>query len=341
MAKSFLKIIPICLGMMILTLQPQPTYSCTRVFANDKGKILATARSMDLFISDTPLLVTQPRGTSQSGDAGTPSLTWISKYGNLAVTAFRTNAVSDGINEKGLAVHLLYLIETQYPPVEKSAAKISNAKWARYILDNFATVNEALEGTKNLPITATVIHGQTWPAHLAIEDATGDSAVIEFIKGKMQVYHGPQYRIMTNEPAYHIQLSNLNRYISFGGALSLPGDTDPLSRFVRVATYLKTLPPSQNQISAIANVLSVIRSAMVPFGALDTSGNKTTDAWSTRWVSVADVTNKIYYFNSTTAPNIIWVDLKKINFEKGTAAFSIDPTQVQLEGDVTKQFMPE
>jgi choloylglycine hydrolase len=317
------------------------TYSCTTVFMNNKGSTLAVARTVDLYISDQPTIDVEPRGVNRSGEAGKNSLTWKSKYGNLVVTAFGTATVSDGLNEKGLAAHLLYLTGTEYPAQDKDKPTISNALWAQYILDNYATVNEALQGTKDLQIIATEVHDKKWPLHLAIEDATGDSAIIEFIQGKMQVYHGSQYQIMTNEPAYNIQLENLKRYQGFGGKLPLPGDPDPLSRFVRVATFLKTLPSSSTEIEAVANVLSVIRSAMVPFGAVDTSGNKTEDAWATRWVSVADLTHNIFFFNSTTAPNIIWVDLSKLNFAEGSPVLTIDPTDIKLEGDISKKFMPK
>ncbi len=109
---------------------------------------------------------------------------------------------------------------------------------------------------------------------------------------------------------------------------------------MRAAAYLKTSPKTNNELEAIANVLSVIRTAMTPFGAVDTSGNKTEDAWATRWVSVADITNNIYYFNSTSAPNIIWIDLNKINFKEGAPVLSIDPTHIYLEGDITSKLAP-
>ncbi len=326
--------------IIILSLSAPLSYGCTTVFANNKGTNLSVARSMDLYVSDVPMIIAEPRGMERSGETGKNALKWTSNYGNVVITAFHTNTVSDGINEKGLAVHLLYLTNTQYPIADKNKPSISNALWAQYILDNFSTVSDALKGTKNLPIIATEVHGTTWPIHLAMEDATGDSAIIEFIQGKMQVHHGSNYQIMTNEPAYNVQLANLKRYKGFGGKLPLPGDPDPLSRFVRVATFLKTLPKSSNEIESIANVLSVIRSAMVPFGAVDTSGNKTEDAWATRWISIADLTHKIFYFNSTTAPNIVWIDLTKINFTKGSQVLSIDPTDIHLEGDITKKLMP-
>ena len=316
------------------------TYSCTTVFANNKGKTKVIARTLDLYISDMPMIVINPRGTEHNGDTEKNVLSWKSKYGNLVVTAFHTQTASDGMNEKGLAAHLLYLSGTEYPAIDKTKPQISNGMWAQYILDNYATVDEALEEIKDLQIVATKINNKTWPLHLALEDRSGDSAIVEFIQGKMKIYHGSQYQIMTNEPAYNIQLSNLKRYQGFGGKLSLPGDPDPLSRFVRAAAYLKTLPKSDTLLEAIAHVLSVIRTTMTPFGARDTSGNKTEDAWATRWVSVADITNNIYYFNSTSAPNIIWIDFKKINFAEGSPVLTIDPTNIRLEGDVSTKLNP-
>jgi choloylglycine hydrolase len=80
-----------------------------------------------------------------------------------------------------------------------------------------------------------------------------------------------------------------------------------------------------------------MRTVMVPFGAVDVSGNKVEDAWTTRWVSVADVTNKIYYFNSTSAPNIIWLDLNKMDFSENAKPLSLDPTDIHLQGDASSE----
>lgn len=324
----------------VLLVLPAASHSCTTIFANNNNIAKAVARSVDLYMSDEPLLKVQPRGMERTGDAKTNSVKWKSKYGSVVVTAFHTDVASDGINEKGLAAHLLYLSGTEYPKINNNAKQISNGAWAQYILDNYATVNEALNATKDLEIISADINGRTWPLHLTMEDASGDSAIIEFIHGKMKIHHGHQYQVMTNEPAYDVQLNNLKRYQGFGGSLPLPGDPDPLSRFVRAAAFLKTSPTPHTQLEAIANVLSVMRTVMVPFGAVDTSGNKTEDAWATRWVSVADLTNKIYYFNSTSAPNIIWIDLNKVNFAENAKVLSIDPTDIHLEGEILERMRP-
>ncbi|WP_131781324.1 linear amide C-N hydrolase [Legionella gresilensis] len=313
--------------------------ACTTIFANATPNRLLVARTMDLYTSDMPLIVAEPRGVEHNGEAGKNSLHWRSKYGTVMVTALHTNAVTDGINEKGLAVHLLYLENTKYPNYNNNLPKISNGMWGKYILDNFATVNEALAGTKNLEIVATEVQGKKWPLHLTIEDATGDSAVIEFIDGKMNVYHGPQYRVVTNEPAYNIQLANLKNYQGFGGTRPLPGDADPISRFVRAATYLKTMPKPADFNQSISDILSVIRSAMVPFGAVYTSESKKELAWPTQWIAIADLTNKTYYFHSTSNPNVIWIALDKVNFAPGAPTLTIDPLKAH-KADIVKKLRP-
>ncbi|STX52461.1 choloylglycine hydrolase [Legionella busanensis] len=321
-----------CLFLNVAT-----AYSCTTVFWNNNPEAKVVARSVDLFTPDMPHIIVYPRGTTRHGDAGDNSLQWKSKYGSVVVSEFNSSAVSDGINEHGLAAHLLYLTGSSYEARDKNLPAISNTLWAQYILDNYKTVNEVVAATDKFQIIETVVFNQKWPLHLNIQDASGDAAVIEFINGKKVIYHGPQYTTMTNEPAYNIQLDNLKRYKSFGGNLPLPGDSDPLSRFVRVATYLKTLPKPNHTQEAVAGILSVIRTAMVPFGAVDTSGNKTEDAWPTRWVSVADLTKKTYYFSPTTTPNLIWLDLNTLDFREGKPTLSIDPNQTTLVGDIKKQ----
>ena len=163
------------------------TYACTTIFSNTNAFSKVVARSTDLYISDEPLIKVLPRGMQRSGEAGDNSLTWKSKYGTVVVTAFHTNVVSDGMNEKGLAAHILYLSDSKYPNPTKSSTPISNLMWAQYVLDNYATVQEALsDGTKDLQVIATKVKDRTWPIHLTVEDPSGDSAIIEFVEGKMK-----------------------------------------------------------------------------------------------------------------------------------------------------------
>lgn len=332
MLNNRLKIASAISFLMVSTLSG----ACSLAFWNDNDQAKTVARSMDLYISDEPSLVIYPKGMARTGDAGDQSIKWTSTYGSVVLTAFHSNAVSDGMNEHGLSAHLLYLDKSEYEKTPDNRPTLSNTLLAQYMLDNFKSVEEALTSLEKYRIVPTKIHGREWPLHIALEDPSGDSAIIEFIDGKPVVHHGKQYTVMTNDPAYDIQLANLKKYKLFGGNLAMPGDVDPLSRFVRASSYLKTLPKPKNYIEAIAGINSVIKTTLVPFGAEDTSGSDAEDTWATRWTTLSDLSNKIYYFSSTSAPNIIWIDFKNVKFTEGLPVRMIDPASIQHVGEVSQ-----
>ena len=83
--------------------------------------------------------------------------------------------------------------------------------WTQYLLDNAANVEEALKLFEGIQIVRVEANGHKANVHVAIEDASGDSAIIEFIGGKPVIHHGRQYTIMTNDPTYDQQLALLEK----------------------------------------------------------------------------------------------------------------------------------
>jgi choloylglycine hydrolase len=308
--------------------------ACSRVLWADNGQAVAVARTMDLFIDDKPRLAYLPRGIARRGVVEESTARWTSKHASIVLTAFDA-ATSDGMNESGLAAHLLYLHDSVYEPADQRPP-ISNAIWTQYVLDNFATVAEALEGLKQVRVASVKVQGQEWGLHLAIEDATGDSAIIEFVKGKMVVHHGKDLTVMTNEPPMDEQLANLKRYKLFGGTLPMPGDIDPMSRFVRLASYLKTLPAPADNREAIGFLAGLIRNVAVPFGAHDTSGGGSADAWPTRWGTVADLSHKRYIYLPVHSANAFWVDMTKLD-PTSTTILAVEPNNPELSGEISSQ----
>ena len=211
---------------------------CSRILWNPE-QATVVGRTMDLYVSDRARISVFPRGLSRlSSTSLSNMLSWKSKYASILVSAFDV-AFSDGMNEKGLSANLLYLHETKYEKRD-SRSGISNTQWAEYILDNFSSVDEAVEGMKQIQIVSIEAEGREWPVHMSIADTKGDSAIFEFVNGKMTVNREKNASVMTNEPAFSIQQKNLLRYRLFGGKLPMPGDVDPKSRFVRASSYLKT-----------------------------------------------------------------------------------------------------
>lgn len=310
--------------------------ACSRIFwSNPINKI--AVRTMDLYIDDKPTFALLPRGIKKNGGVEQNAAEWTSQYGSVVITAFNEKAISEGMNEKGLSVHLLYLHETIYEQRDNRPG-VSNIHCVEYILDRYASVKEALSALNTFQIVSTVVAGREWPIHACLEDSTGDSAIIEYLNGKMVVHHGPQYRVMTNEPSYEVQVNNLKNYKYFNGKLPLPGDIDSMSRFVRCSAFLKTLTQPTNLQEAVGYAFGVIRTVQTPFGAEDTSTIVTEDTWPTRWVSASDVSNLVYYFNSTSGPNLFWVDLKRLDFAPTQSRKSIDLQNPLLAGDVSGNF---
>ena len=90
------------------------------------------------------------------------------------------------MNEKGLVANLLYLAESQYGTPNAAKPALSIALWAQYALDNFATVDEAVEALQKEPFTViapTLPNGAKAQLHLALSDPTGDSAIFEYLDG--------------------------------------------------------------------------------------------------------------------------------------------------------------
>lgn len=72
--------------------------------------------------------------------------------------------------------------------------------WLQYLLDQAATVAEALALMENIQLLKIHVRGHDANIHVALEDVGGDSAVIEVADGRPVVHHGRQYTLMTNDP---------------------------------------------------------------------------------------------------------------------------------------------
>jgi penicillin V acylase-like amidase (Ntn superfamily) len=177
----------------------QPTDACTRaVYLGSDGTVI-TGRSMDWSEDMRSNLWVFPRGMKRDGAAGPASPKWVAKYGSVVASGYDVGT-ADGMNEMGLVTNLLYLVESDYgKPDGKPPLSIST--WAQYVLDNFPTVAEAVSALSKEPfqvIAPTLPNGQGAQLHLSISDATGDSAIFEYIGGKLVIHHGKQFTVMTN-----------------------------------------------------------------------------------------------------------------------------------------------
>jgi choloylglycine hydrolase len=320
----------------------QDALACSRVlWASPDGQVLV-GRTQDWTEKAGHAFRVFPRGIERVGAVNVNPRKWTSKYGSLVLTAYDA-ATHEGVNEEGLSGHILYLAEeAAFGERDPAMEAISVMEWLQYYLDNFATVEEAVAATEAIDFQIVPLilpNGFPTLVHMSLSDRSGDSAVIEYRDGKPRIFHDRRYTVMTNEPAYDVQIENLKKYKTFGGDLPLPGDRTPTDRFVRAAYYVNGLQAPADRTEAAAFVFSVIRNISVPFGLGDPDRPNIA---STIFRSVQDLTGERYYFESTFAPNVVWVNWGLIDFTAGgpQMELKVEKKIFDLNGDVTGLFEP-
>lgn len=292
--------------------------ACTRFVYHGAGEQIFTGRSMDYKIDTGTHLWMFPRGMQRNGETGADTLKWTSRYGSVIASAYDIST-TDGMNEAGLVANLLWLAESEYPERNSGKPGLSISVWTQYVLDNFATVDEAVKALADEPFTlvSDAAPGEQRLAtlHLSLSDASGDSAIIEYIKGKQVIHHSREYKVMTNSPIFEEQLALESYWRQIGGTVMLPGTNRASDRFARAAFYVDAIPKSSDPVETTASVFGVIRNVSVPYG-ITTPGQPNIS--STRWRTVSDQSRLRYYFESAMSTNVFWVDLKKIDFGQNT-----------------------
>lgn len=335
-------LLPLFLFSLFFSSTINKSNACTRVMYQGPNGTIITARSMDWKTEIPANLWIFPRGMERSGVVGSKSLTWTSKYGSVIASSWDI-ASSDGMNEKGLVANLLWLAESKYPVFDTTGNTkgVSIAAWAQYVLDNFATVNEAVDVLKKeefVIVSATIPGTDKFTTlHLSISDATGDNAIFEYIDGKLMIHHSSSYQVMTNSPIFEKQLAINTYWEGIPGTIMLPGTNRAADRFVRASYYIDAIPKTDNTRVAIASVFSVIRNCSVPFGI---SSEEEPNISSTRWRSVSDQKNLVYYFETVLTPSIFWVDLNSIDFSDSSTVRKLEVSNDNtFSGNVNNSFV--
>jgi choloylglycine hydrolase len=313
----------------LMAVSPGPTDACTRALYVAEDGTVIVGRSMDWGEDMHSNMWVLPRGMNRDGRGGQNTVSWVSKYGSLIVSAYDIGT-SEGMNEKGLVVNELALVESNYGKPAAGDKVISLSTWPQYVLDNFATVAEAVADLRKENFRVqTVVLGTGRPAnmHLVISDATGDSAVFEYVDGKLVIHHGRQYRVVTNSPTFDKQLAIMEYWKEAGGtSKSLPGTSRAADRFVRTSflldvlpgkvspTYISGTPERSFKFQAPMAVLSLMRSVGTPLGFANEE-----QPWvsSTIWRTVSDSTNRVVIFDSALTPATFWVRLDDLDLTAG------------------------
>jgi choloylglycine hydrolase len=272
---------------------------CTRVLWNtptiDNVPVVLSGRSQDWMAApgatdpSEPKLLVMPRGLRKSGAKDLDKVvvtenpaTWTSSYGSVVV-ANENRVVMEGMNEKGLSAHALAQSDTWYGVRDPSRPGIQMGLMVPYILDNAATVGEAIALIQRVQPVSVKLDGYPIYVSFVIEDRLGNSAVIEYLKsnpagnpstdpGVVKIFQGRDVRVFANVD-YEDSLAKLKNY-NFDVTkdtrnTDVPGNGGRLFRFVRASfysAYLQELKPKTIG-QARAALMSVMRVVSSPIGA--------------------------------------------------------------------------
>lgn len=312
---------------------------CTRVLYVGQDDLVVTGRSMDWMIPTGSNIWALPAGLTRDGAAAVNSFSWTSVHGSVVSTMYDGVTV-DGINDAGLGANALYLSAAKYPKRDPVVPGLSVAAWTQYALDTFSSVREAVEGLTVPPfglVSPVLPGGHAATGHLALSDATGDSAIFEYLDGELVVHHGADFTVMTNDPTYSRQLALCAYWDEVGGNAMLPGTERPADRFVRARHYLNSSTFSGDTVRGLAEVFAIVRNASVPM--IQSTPEKPNVA-PTLWRTAIDHRSLTYYWEATNQPNMFWTELANLDLSPGAPVKRLEaeggPTRA---GEVSNDFV--
>ena len=303
-------------------------HSCSTFLFSD-GNSLLIGHNLDDYIKVPGLVVVNKRGvqkeniswndlksiTGKNGSA--PRQQWTSKYGSITYNTFGKEFIDGGMNETGFYVGEMTLIGTEYPKNDV-LPKIYHHQWMQYLLDNFSSVQEALESLSKLLIEG---HCQ-W--HFFIADRTGDAAVIEFLKGKTVIYKDKNlpFKVLCNK-SYSRELDSIKLFIGFGGNRSVNfKDTIFDRRFVWANDMLSN-PHQKKPYLDVDYAFEILKQLYL--------GNN-------KWSIVYDMKELKMYFNTSVARQSRYVDFKSFDFSCKKPVMVLDINK-SLKDNVSNEFL--
>lgn len=352
--------------LSILVCTPLATNACTdfRLTAKD-GTVLVT-RSMEFGENVQSSLNTSVRGRvfSSTTPNNKPGLHWNAKYGYVYFNGFGMDVALDGMNEQGLTFEFLYLPgETQYQDLVagQEGQTVPYVLFGDWVLSNFKTIDEVKEGLKQIVVVNQKIPqlgNATLPGHASIYDASGKGIVVEFYNNKINVFDS--MGVMTNSPKYDWQVTNLRNYINLtaenpkpiregslefnvtgqgSGAIGLPGDASPPSRFVKTSFLLKNVFPVNNAPDLLNLAEHIINNVDLPAGFVRAMENGTMTTDTTQWVVFKDVTHKKLYYRTYNDMTLRGISFDRLDFSEKAARLKMPLVESPFVQDKTEALL--
>lgn len=320
-----MKALRLLIASLAVAASAATAFACSRVVYLGDKNIVMVGRTLDWRTPIPTNLYVYPRGVEKTSMPDGKCLRWKSRYGSVVAVGY-DGGVTEGMNERGLVMNGLFCKGSVYREAASpdSIPVMSLSMIVSYFLDNFATVAEVEQWLKTNDFG---INGQTFDGgtvsllHWGLTDSTGDTLIMEYVDGKLHLYRGREYTVLTNDPQLP-DMEAINTYwTKIGGANALPGTVSSPDRFVRASFFINHVPKDFDYPQAFAALSSIMGTVSVPYG-YEIQGEPNVS--STQWTSLSDATGGKFYFRFTDSTGNMWIDMGRLRFNPGAPILKLD-----------------
>lgn len=259
---------------------------------------------------------------------------------------------AEASNEKGLSMAGLYFPGNAHF-FEEGSEKLNLTPYELipYFLGLYETVAELKPLLQNLNIT-NIPFAENLPVtelHWMISDGT-ECIVIEQMKDGLHMYENP-VGVLTNNPPFPYHLMNLNSFsnltprfedsrfadklnlVQYGqgmGAIGLPGDASPASRFVRAVFHKWNSVCGVDEESSVTQFFHIMDSVAMVQGATVTKEGKND---ITTYSCCINTSKGIYYYKTYTNNQITAIHMNEEEMCKTTLSVYelVEKQQIRYE----------
>ena len=336
-------------------LAPVAASACTSFILKAENGDIVYGRTLEFALQLQSQLVIVPRNLAikavgPDGTAGS-GLAYTTKYGATGANGLGLPIIVDGINEKGLAAGMLFfpgLAEFQDVAAEDAANSIASYEIVTYILTQFATIQEVKDGLPKIKVNRApqAAFKMAVPVHVTVHDAAGNSLVVEYVGGALQITDNPT-SVLTNAPEISWHLGNLAQtanataepvdgfkingtnfapWSTGSGMNGLPGDLSSSSRFVRAAFFAANAPAFKDGDEGMGIAFHILNQFDIPPGSVRTAaggsaGGGVAGYEVTEWISSSDLKNGIYQIKTYGNSAIRQVSLQSADLDAKEVRF--------------------
>ncbi len=242
---------------------------------------------------------------------------------------------AEASNEKGLSMAGLYFPSNAcFFSEDNTKLSLAPYELIPYFLGLFTKVSEIRDSLNNLVITNTPFNNDlpVSDLHWMISDKE-ECIVLEQTKDGLKIYDNP-IGVLTNNPPFDYHLMNINNYINltpyygkinfsdkinlkeYGqgmGAIGLPGDNSPASRFIRASFTKLNSVCNEDEESSVTQFFHILDSVSMVRGSTVTKENKND---ITTYSSCINIDKGIYYYKTYNNNQISAIRMTEENKNK-------------------------